>query len=273
MHSPSKTGKGFRATIKLVAVLPLSVISVFAVLVFSSFDHHSEKTGMVRIVFYHSVRNIPLILDTATYKNEFGEPFTVTKFKYYVSNVALGKDNSLQKESESYHLIDARDTASMSFSFPAKAGEYHDLSFLLGVDSLRNCSGAQTGALDPMNDMFWTWNSGYVMAKLEGESDSSRNMHRIEYHIGGYKGKENVIQQINLHSGSPIIISEGTVTDIIIETDLAKWWQTIDKIRIAENPVCTTPGSLAKRISANYISMFAIQMAVTPHKYGGKVKQ
>ena len=50
------------------------------------------------------------------------------------------------------------------------AGNYNSLSFLLGVDSMHNVSGAQTGALDPANDMFWTWNSGYVMAKMEGAS-------------------------------------------------------------------------------------------------------
>ena len=49
-------------------------------------------------------------------------------------------------------------------------GDYTELQFLLGVDSLHNVSGAQTDDLDPAKDMFWTWNSGYVMAKMEGNS-------------------------------------------------------------------------------------------------------
>ncbi len=215
--------------------------------------------GTVKIVFRNTVSGIPLILDSAKYKNIFGESFTVTKFRYYISNVSLQNKSDKQPEKESYHLADARDSTSLSFSYPVAEGKYHDLFFLLGVDSIRNCSGAQTGALDPMNDMFWTWNSGYVMAKLEGAADTSKAMHRMEYHIGGYKAADNVVQKITLHAATPISISEGKETIITIETDINKWWQTIDKIRIAENPVCTTPGALAKRIAANYSNMFAIQ--------------
>lgn len=165
-----------------------------------------------------------------------------------------------QKEKESYHLADAKDPASLSFSYPVKAGEYNELFFLLGVDSLRNCSGAQTGALDPMNDMFWTWNSGYVMAKLEGISPASTALNqRMEYHIGGYRGKDNVVQKINLLTPSPIIVREGKTTEVIIETDISKWWQPQNRVTITETPACATPGQLAKRIAANYRNMFSIQ--------------
>jgi hypothetical protein len=257
MQASRKTGRR-SAIIDRFAVLLLMTLSFNAIL-FSSFQKKQIKTGLVRLVFNNTVRSIPLILDTVTYKNIFAEPFTVTRFKYYVSNISLEKNGKAQKEEESYHLINARDSSSLSFSFPVAAGEYSSLNFLLGVDSLRNCSGAQTGALDPLNDMFWTWNSGYVMAKLEGESDSSKSMHRMEYHIGGYKAGNKVMQEIRLHPSSPILVSDGKETTIFIETDIAKWWQDIDKIHISEDPVCTTPGPLAKRISSNYSNMFGIQ--------------
>lgn len=241
---------------RLVVLLPVFVI------LFSNFSKiHSgkAKTGSVKIVFKNTVSGIPLMLDSAKYKNIFGESFTVTKFKYYISNVSLENRSDKQAEKESYHLLNASDPGSLSFTYPVAEGKYHDLVFFLGVDSIRNCSGAQTGALDPMNDMFWTWNSGYVMAKLEGQADSSKAMHRMEYHIGGYKGGEKVLQRINLHAATTINITEGKETIITVETDLSKWWQTMDKITINENPVCTTPGLLAKRIAANYSNMFSIQ--------------
>ncbi len=69
--------------------------------------------------------------------------------------------------------------------------------FLLGVDSLHNVSGAQTDALDPAKDMFWTWNTGYVMAKLEGNSPSSALVNnKYEFHVGGFSGKYNVLKKI-----------------------------------------------------------------------------
>ena len=254
----SVVGSRQRAAPCVLALLLLPVI----ILLFSNFKEvpsRKTKTGSVKIIFKNTVSGIPLILDSAKYKNIFGEAFTVTKFRYYVSNISLENKLNKQQEKESYHLVDARDSNSLSFSYTVAEGKYSDLFFLLGVDSIRNCSGAQTGALDPMNDMFWTWNSGYVMAKLEGEAPSSNAMHRMEYHIGGYKAKENVVQNIRLHATTPITVTDGKETIITIETDISKWWQTIDKISIAEDPVCTTPGSLAKRIAANYGNMFAIQ--------------
>jgi hypothetical protein len=69
----------------------------------------------------------------------------------------------------------------------------------LGVDSIRNVSGIQTGALDPLKGMFWTWNSGYVMAKLEGSSESSNSAgNRFTYHIGGFRPGMNVLKTIDL---------------------------------------------------------------------------
>ena len=265
MQRSKKTGRklvvGSRQLVVGSFRLALLLLPAIAMLFlnFSEAPSNKAKMGIIRIVFKNTVSGIPLMLDSAKYKNIFGESFTVTKFKYYVSNISLENKLDKQPEKESYHLVDARDSSSLGFSFTVAEGKYSDLLFLLGVDSIRNCSGAQTGALDPMNDMFWTWNSGYVMAKLEGEAPSSNAMHRMEYHIGGYKAKEDVVQKIALHAATPIVVTGGKETIITIETDISKWWQTIDKISIAEDPVCTTPGSLAKRISANYSNMFSLQ--------------
>ena len=168
--------------------------------------------------------------------------------------------NGKRIERNEYHLIDAARPASQHVEFRVPSGSYDKLFFRLGVDSARNCSGAQSGDLDPMNDMFWTWNSGYVMSKLEGISTSSAAINqRMEYHIGGYKGKNKVIQQIRLSSKSPINIIAGKTTEIIIETDLDKWWQADQPVTIHDSPICTTPGELAVKIAANYSNMFTIQ--------------
>ena len=131
----------------------------------------------------------------------------------------------------------------------------------MGVDSTRNVSGAQTGALDPLNDMFWTWNSGYIMAKMEGTSPQSNQAgKRIEYHIGGFSGVNNTLKTINLAfpSGKTLIINEGKTSDILVEADFNKWWQTPNDIKITNLPVCTTPGILAKQVADNYSKMFTI---------------
>ena len=106
------------------------------------------KTGLVKFTFRLTVNGHPLALNDSLYSNVFGESYRISKFKFYVSHPGLKNLSILQTEKNSFHLIDATQPVSQSFSFAIKAGQYNELFFLLGVDSSRNCSGAQTGALE-----------------------------------------------------------------------------------------------------------------------------
>jgi chorismate-pyruvate lyase len=90
-----------------------------------------------------------------------GDTMNFTKFKYYVSNLKLKKaDGTWWVHPESYFLVDAADAASTTLSLGTlPVGEYTEMEYTLGVDSTRNVSGAQSGALAP-SDMFWNWNTG-----------------------------------------------------------------------------------------------------------------
>ncbi|MEO6302783.1 MAG: MbnP family protein, partial [Bacteroidia bacterium] len=73
------------------------------------------------------------------------------------------------------------------------------------VDSFHNCSGAQSGALDPVNAMYWAWNTGYIFLKLEGASKFSKSPGNFfEYHIGGYKQPNNNIRKVSFTFDPPI---------------------------------------------------------------------
>lgn len=231
----------------------------------------TANTGTVKITFVNTVKGKPLELYTGNYTNPFGETYSVSKFKYYISHVSLimGKVYSLScypfEKPECYHLIDESKPDDLHFSFPIQAGLYDSLSFTLGVDSLHNVNGAQTGALDPLNDMFWTWNSGYVMAKLEGKSPQSKLVNnKLEYHIGGFMGKNNVLKNITLSfpPGKMLNIQPGKTSEIIIEADIDTWWQQPNDLKITEHAVCSTPGALAKKIADNYSKMFRIKDVV-----------
>lgn len=222
-----------------------------------------ETTGTLKITIINSVKGNPVGLGSTVHTNAFGEQYTITKFKYYVSNVGAyfsGMANTAEKES--YHLIDESKAASLSFSFAARVNKYSTLQFMLGVDSTRNVSGAQTGALDPLNDMFWTWNSGYIMAKMEGTSPQSTVVNnKIEYHIGGFSGVNNVLKYIPLSmpGGSMIDIRVGKTSEVVIEADFDKWWQVPNDLKIATNAVCHDPGALAKKFADNYSDMFTVK--------------
>jgi hypothetical protein len=157
-----------------------------------------SQLGTINIDFDNVVGSNDLELNTGNYTNAAGNTFKVSKFIYYISNIKLTKtDGTKYVENNSYYLINEAQAASQTLSIDSiPVGDYNAIEFVIGVDSSRNVSGAQTGALDPTNDMFWTWNSGYIFLKMEGTS-SSASGNDLTFHIGGFKSPNNTIRVIN----------------------------------------------------------------------------
>lgn len=221
-----------------------------------------QDKGLLKIVFNNLIHDTPLVLYDSGYINPFGESYFITKFKYYVSNTVLftsGKANNIKND---YHLIDQSIDSSLSFTVNFAENAYDSIQFLLGVDSAMNTSGAQTGALDPMNDMFWTWNSGYVMLKLEGTSPQSSIVNnKVEYHIGGFSGPNSVLNYLTLHfpKDKSLLIRKGKTSTVIIDVDVDGFWNPGTAIRISGTPVCSLPGVLSKQIAANFSKLFRVK--------------
>lgn len=143
------------------------------------------------------------------YTNGMGQDYNVTLLRYYVSEVVLEGPNGAYfaepmsvtaTDAAGYHLIDAANPASFTFDLEdVPFGQYNKLSFLLGVDSTGVLEGAAGGSLDPATSgMFWSWNSGYVALKVEGQSPASaggasgnsivpENEAGMVFHLGGWK--------------------------------------------------------------------------------------
>jgi hypothetical protein len=233
---------------------------------FSQKKHFAKNSSSnIKVVFINTVNQNKIELNDSLYTNPFGEKYTVTKLKYYVTNVSLQNEQNYIDETASYYLIDESSPSSQAFTFSVRPGKYSALRFLLGVDSLHNVSGAQTGDLDPANDMFWTWNSGYVMAKMEGNSPASKLVnHKFEFHIGGFSGPFNVLREIKLAFPDKTIgFDAGKKYTIFIVADIDTWWQNPHNIKIAEHANITSPGEMAKEVSDNYSHMFHIKKIVS----------
>lgn len=211
-----------------------------------------------RLTLYFSNRaGQEMIQPGKTYLNPFGESYTIRNFEYYISDISV-EDSSGKRVllSGDTYLVDQSDSSSWTIRLKAPASGFSSLVFLLGVDSIKNVSGVQTGALDPYKGMFWTWNTGYIYAKLEGTSPSAHTGGTYyTYHIGGYKSGENVSRMIRLKL--PGSVKRNDVS-IRIFADANKWFSGSTPIRIATSPVCHSPGELAMKIADNYKSMFTI---------------
>lgn len=227
---------------------------LIALILFLSGQAMAQQRGTLTLTFMNTVKGRPVIKGNAIYRNSLGEDFSITKLKYYVSHAVVRGRNEFRDEG--YYLIDEGKRNSISLSVPA--GSFEGIGFLFGIDSLKHCSGAQEGDLDPLMDMFWTWNSGYVIFKLEGNSPSSgADLERIEHHIGGYKGDNNVSKEINLSFPSPVSVAPGENKEVFIEMDLDKYWNSSVPVYISKDPVITKPGEDAVKVSANFKNMFS----------------
>ncbi len=110
-------------------------------------------TQNVNMRFQNKVGDLPLIIDSVNYKNELNQDFTISKFKFYISNVRFENTNGTQTAPSTSFLIDQEDSLSLSTnSISIPSGIYSSIEFILGVDSLHNVSGAQNGALDGATD-------------------------------------------------------------------------------------------------------------------------
>ncbi|HYD21938.1 MAG TPA: MbnP family protein [Flavipsychrobacter sp.] len=218
--------------------------------------------GHLRIVFENVVGSVPLQLDTAVlYTNAAGNIFSVSIYRYYISNIKIWRaDGTSYTELESYHLINEALASSKSFTLhDVPAGDYQRISFIIGVDSARNTIGAQTGALDPMNGMYWDWNTGYIMAKLEGKSpQSAATDSGIVFHMGGFGGQYSVLRTVSLQLPQLANVTENKTPSIHIKSDVLEWFRTPTVIDFTTDFTITDVGKNAAAIASNYSDMFTV---------------
>jgi hypothetical protein len=223
----------------------------------------TPKEGTVLLEFSNKVGTDNLKMDGTVYKNQNGDDFTISKFNYYISNIKLNNtDGSSFSEVESYHLVEQNIPSSLNFSLAkVPAGTYKSITFTIGVDSLRNVSGAQTGALDPAKGMFWSWSTGYIMVKLEGTSpQSTQPDNKYQLHAGGFQGTNNTIRTLTLNLPNNITIN-GDENHIHLTADVQKLLGNPNPIKFGITSVIMSAGVNAKNLADNYAGMFSITAA------------
>jgi len=249
------------------------ILSLLSLVIFScKKDTKTEgpltPTGSMAIFIENKVDTAPLVLNTKNYVNQNGDTFKLSKYKYYISNIKLVTTDGKKTywEPESYHLIDQADANSLVFTMNGiPLGPYNSISFMIGVDSLRNCSGAQTGALDPVKGMFWDWTSGYIMGWLEGTSPQSTFTNKlILYQSVGFNGQYRVLKNVTLSFGNQTasVVSNDHLPEVHISSNVLEWFKTPTVISFSATPVVSVPGAASRTIADNYADMFKVDQVV-----------
>jgi len=224
-----------------------------------SFTGKHSGGGKLSVVFEHYVGDKILQFDTVSYNNEMGQSYTITKFKYYIGNIHLKKVNGTETTYKDYYLINEEDPISKNINLSnIPAGSYQGIEFTIGVDSIDNCSGAQSGALDPINAMFWAWNTGYIFLKLEGKSPASKSPGNIfEFHIGGYRPPYSCIRKVLLYFEQPVMINDSAIKELHLKTDIEEILKTPTTIDFSKLSSVTDFHN-ATTIADNYMDMFSV---------------
>jgi len=214
----------------------------------------STTKGDVKIEFTYvfGASALPWAINQTMKHPATGDTLTFTEFSFYVSNVKLKKeDGTWWSEPESYHLICAKCTDKNMFIMKdVPAGKYTEMAYTLGVDSLRNVSGAQTDDLSASKGMFWSWSTGYIMLKAEGASPQSTDG-TFTFHLGGFTGSNNVVTPKTITFGSAVVnVAEPAVPTIVLQANPARLWHTSPSVSV-KNKI-HMPGAEAKTMADDF---------------------
>jgi hypothetical protein len=249
----------------------ISILSI--VLILTSCDDDDavpQGAGQLTIEFDNRVGEENLELNT-DYTNSNGETFRLSKLNYYISNIKLktndGKEFVVPQDSCYFLIIENEDESQAITLSNIPAGDYNQITFTIGVDSLRSTMDVskRQGVLDPAqghDGMYWTWNSGYIFFKMEGTSPVAPvdQGNKFYYHIGGYGGYEtpslNNIREKTIDMGNAIAqVRTNKYPEVHLHVDVLEFFKTPTTITIAEHSLVMF-GDYSKVVSGNYVNMF-----------------
>jgi hypothetical protein len=216
---------------------------VFFVLLLIGATIHAQKSIRFHPMFNEKPIEIPY--------QQPNVDLTISKCQWYITQLRVfDLTSSRWVELVPCQLVTAQDSMTRLILMDNRIRPSR-LSFLLGTDSLTNVSGVFEGPLDPINGMYWAWNSGYINFKLEGTDQLiSSSDKRFEYHIGGYLPHQKTTHAIELD-----LSMNSEQIQIDIGFDLATILQNWE---VEKHPTIMLPGPNAVEFSRQLPKMFYV---------------
>lgn len=225
--------------------------SLFLVIIISFLSSAKSGAQGLSVQFKALLDNQELIISDLAFESNSKNNLQVSVLKFYCSQIQFWQNEKLiGAETNSYHLVDFSSKKASEILIKSKpTSHFNRITFQLGIDSATNVSGAMGGALDPINGMYWTWQSGYINFKMEGKHPlSTFTQKEFQLHIGGYQYPFKTIQTVDLN-----VISE---EKIIIYIDVAT---TLNKMDWAKKSNIMSPCTEAVKLSQIIAESFRTQ--------------
>lgn len=196
-----------------------------------------------------------------------GQRYTLSMFRYYVSNIRLVKaDGGEYPITGKYLLVNPSNSNYDLGQVPV--GSYKGIKFDVGLDSTTNHADPTvypvTNPLAIQSPaIHWDWNSGYIFMMIEGSCDTTANnsdvltygqySHGMFFHIG----MDMMLRTVDL-STSPFTVTATDSKQLNIQADINKFFNGIDlKTQNASHTMGSMP--LATTAANNISSMFSVK--------------
>jgi hypothetical protein len=126
------------------------------------------------------------------------DTLTIQQWKCYIQVCALYSGKQLVFSfPKNHYLLNVENKASLQWTIDVPYDiEYDAIECEVGVDSTIQMQGVQENALDPENDMYWSWQSGYIHTKLEATSTHHNRQYTL--HIGGFRSPYNTLSRFRV---------------------------------------------------------------------------
>ena len=250
------------------------LFSLFLITLFSSCADQSTSvppTGIANISIQHGMSDKTFNLGEE-YTLGNGEKIKASLLRYFISNVIFEKADGSRfvvPQDSSYFLVDEAIPSSKLLKINSiPAGTYTKLVLTIGVDSLRSTMGLEkrTGVLDigaAAQDMYWSWNSGYIHFKMEGTFTApTGTTGDMRFHVGGFGGYSsptiNSVRNISLDmSNAPLIIAGSSSKTVHLIADIQKVFTGKKAFSVAENSAVMF-SNFSTTIADNYATMFSV---------------
>ena len=207
------------------------------------------------------------------YVNANGQEYNLSFVKYMVSKVELIKSNgkvhydpqlATADTRNGYYTINESEASSQKvFINGVPSGSYNKIRFTIGVEE----DGVTLGATKLLQDeMFWTWNSGFIGFKVEGQSPvspgqaegdivQSHNRNGFVYHIGGWKEPNN--NRVIELDFDEVVVSDKLRPNLHVIVDVSKFFNTPFQVDFSKINNVHSP-NFGKSYADNILSVFSV---------------
>jgi hypothetical protein len=214
-------------------------------------------TGELNLEFSHvwGLDMIPFNMNQTYVHPVSKDTLNINLLKYYISNIKLfDNKGNIYQVPDSYYLIDPTNNNIKISGIPE--GDYNKIEYMIGVDSTKNFSGLQSGALNPSNGMFWSWSTGYIFIRVEGSSPQSETG-VFMYHLGGYESPYIASHRKSHELGNEILpINPITQPTVHFNVNVARFWH--GPVKVSELNVIHNIGNNAVSMSKNFADGFIL---------------